>query len=67
MLTLFVNGVPALKLSGMSEIPSPQGMEPWRVTDEAGRTVASYQPGRPAKPARRHAAEPRGRFGALSA
>ena len=44
MFTLFVNGVPALKLSGIYDIPSPQGEEAWKVVNAEGRTIASYQP-----------------------
>lgn len=44
MFILFVNGIPALKLGGISEIPTPQGEEAWRVVDLEGRTIASYQP-----------------------
>jgi hypothetical protein len=42
MLTLYVNGVPAIKLGDRSKIPIPQGSESWRVVDEQGRTIASY-------------------------
>ena len=55
MLTLFVNGIPVLKLNGISEIPARQGEESWRVADEEGKTIASYQPGK-SNP-RRHAAK----------
>ncbi len=46
MFTLFVNGIPVLKLSGISEIPASRGNETWEVVDEEGRTIASYQPKR---------------------
>lgn len=42
MLTLYVNGIPAIKLSDISEIPPPQGNESWRVIDSTGKTVAAY-------------------------
>jgi hypothetical protein len=60
MFTLFVNGIPVLKLSGISEIPARQGKESWLVVDEEGNTIASYQPRtrnsprRGAKPAPNH-------------
>ena len=59
MFTLFVNGIPVLKLSGISEIPSPQGKETWQVVDEEGQTIASYRPKKPGKhsPSKRHATE----------
>jgi len=44
MFTLFVNGIPALKLSGISEIPARRGRESWLVVDAEGKTIASYQP-----------------------
>jgi len=55
MFTLFVNGIPALRLSGASEIPAPQGSEEWQVVDEKGQTVAFYKP----KSARKNAAPDR--------
>lgn len=42
MLTLYVNGIPAIKLGNQSEIPAPQGDESWRVVDADGKTVAAY-------------------------
>ena len=42
MLTLYVDGVPAIKLGNRSEIPAQQGNESWRVVDADGRTVATY-------------------------
>ncbi len=42
MLTLYVNGIPAIKLGSTSEIPAPQGDESWLVVDAEGRTVAAY-------------------------
>lgn len=44
MYILFVNGVPALKLTRRSEFPQPQGSEAWEIIDEHGRTVAAYSP-----------------------
>ena len=44
MFILFVNGIPAIKLGGKSEIPTRQGEESWLVVDTEGRTIASYQP-----------------------
>lgn len=60
MFTLFVNGIPVLKLSGISEIPAPQGNETWEVVDEEGRMIASYHPKKPGKclPSKRHVTEP---------
>ncbi|MFA6015851.1 MAG: hypothetical protein WC742_12365 [Gallionellaceae bacterium] len=42
MLTLYVNGIPAIKLGSKSEIPQRQGDESWRVVDAKGKTVAAY-------------------------
>ncbi|MDP2804911.1 MAG: hypothetical protein Q8O24_03110 [Gallionellaceae bacterium] len=42
MFTLYVDGVPAIKLANTSEIPAPQGIESWRVVDDNGRTIAEY-------------------------
>lgn len=42
MLTLIVNGIPAMKLQKKSEIPSRRGAEAWRVIDESGKVVDSY-------------------------
>jgi len=60
VFTLFVNGIPVLKLSGISEIPARQGGEAWLVVDTEGRTIASYQPKRLEKcsPPKRHATKP---------
>lgn len=44
MFTLFVNGVPAIKLGSKAEIPSRKGKESWLVVDAAGRTIAFYFP-----------------------
>jgi hypothetical protein len=44
MFTLFVNGTPVLKLSGISEIPARAGEEAWLVVDAKGKTIANYQP-----------------------
>ena len=59
MFTLFVNGIPVLKLAGISDIPAHQGNETWHVIDEEGRTIASYQPKRLEKrqPSKRLATE----------
>ena len=59
MLTLFVNGIPVLKLAELSEIPAPQGNESWQVIDEEGQAIASYQPKKSGKhlPSKRHATE----------
>jgi hypothetical protein len=42
MFTLYVDGVPAIKLGDTSEIPAPQGRESWRVVDAQGKTIAAY-------------------------
>jgi hypothetical protein len=42
MLTLYVEGIPAIKLGDQSEIPAAQGSESWRVVDAEGKTVAAY-------------------------
>jgi hypothetical protein len=42
MLTLYVEGIPAIRLGNQSEIPAPQGTESWRVVDAEGKTVAAY-------------------------
>jgi hypothetical protein len=42
MLTLYVEGVPAIKLGDKSEIPAAQGSESWRVVDAKGKTIAAY-------------------------
>lgn len=42
MLTLYVEGIPAIKLGNTSEIPAPQGNESWRVVDAEGKTIAAY-------------------------
>ena len=57
MFTLYVNGIPVIKLAGMSEIPAPQGKEAWEVVDAEGRTIASYKPKRLVRctPSKRHA------------
>ena len=59
MFTLFVNGIPVLKLAGISDIPAHQGKEAWEVVDADGRTIASYQPKRLGKhsASKRHATE----------
>jgi hypothetical protein len=57
MFTLFVNGIPVLKLSGVSEFPARQGEESWLVMDEEGNTIASYQP-RTTRSSHRHVVEP---------
>ena len=43
MLTLYVEGIPAIKLSSTSEIPARKGTESWRVVDAAGKTIAAYR------------------------
>lgn len=44
MLTLIVNGVPAMKLQKKSEMPARRGTEAWRVVDESGKVIDSYSP-----------------------
>lgn len=43
MFTLYVNGIPAIKLGSESEIPAQLGDESWRVVDASGRTIATYR------------------------
>jgi len=45
MFTLFVNGIPAIKLSNKSDFPYRRGKESWRVVDANGRTIDFYFPG----------------------
>jgi hypothetical protein len=42
MLTLYVEGIPAIKLGDKSEIPAQQGNESWKVLDAAGKVIAAY-------------------------
>jgi hypothetical protein len=42
MLTLYVEGIPAIKLGDKSEIPARQGNESWRVIDAQGNVIAAY-------------------------
>ncbi len=42
MLTLYVEGIPAIKLSNRSEIPARQGNESWKVLDADGKVIAAY-------------------------
>ena len=44
MFILYVDGIPAIKLGGKSEIPARQGEESWLVKDAHGRTIAAYWP-----------------------
>jgi len=44
MFTLFVNGIPAIKLGNKSEIPTRQGKESWLVVDADGRMIDFYFP-----------------------
>jgi hypothetical protein len=43
MFTLYVEGVPAIKLGDKSEIPAKQGKESWRVIDTNGNVIATYR------------------------
>jgi hypothetical protein len=43
MFTLYVDGVPAIKLRDTTEIPPKKGKESWRVVDAAGKTIAAYR------------------------
>jgi len=43
MFTLFVEGIPAIKLGSTAEIPARQGDESWRVIDATGQVIASYR------------------------
>lgn len=42
MLTLIVDGIPAVKLGNRTDIPERQGEESWMVVDESGKMVAYY-------------------------
>jgi hypothetical protein len=42
MFTLYVEGIPSIKLGSETEIPAQQGNESWRVVDADGRTIAAY-------------------------
>ena len=44
MFILYVDGVPAIRLGKISEIPARQGEESWLVIDDKGETIASYWP-----------------------
>lgn len=43
MLTLYVEGIPAIKLGNSSEIPAAHGNESWRVVDAQGIVIAAYK------------------------
>ena len=43
MYTLYVEGIPAIKLGSTSEIPPKQGIESWKVVDAAGNIIAAYR------------------------
>jgi|GEM_PF-4421947 hypothetical protein len=43
MYTLYVEGVPAIKLGSTSEIPDKEGIESWKVVDAAGNIIDSYR------------------------
>ena len=42
MFTLFVEGIPAIKLGSTAEIPDRQGDESWQVVDASGSVIATY-------------------------
>jgi hypothetical protein len=42
MLTLYVEGIPAIRLADKSEIPARQGSESWKVLDAEGTVIAAY-------------------------
>ena len=42
MLTLYVEGIPAIRLGHISEIPARQGSESWKVVDATGKVIAAY-------------------------
>lgn len=44
MFTLFVNGVPAIKLGDLSELPTRKEKESWLVIDAAGKMIDFYFP-----------------------
>ena len=43
MLTLYVEGIPAIRLGSTVEIPARQGDESWSVVDAEGKVIASYR------------------------
>ena len=43
MLTLYVEGVPSIKLGSPAEIPEQHGNEAWRVIDAEGKVIAAYR------------------------
>ncbi len=42
MLTLYVEGIPSIKLGSRSEIPPKLGDESWKVIDAEGKIIAKY-------------------------
>jgi len=43
MFTLFVEGIPSIKLGSRSEIPPKKGEESWKVIDAEGKVIATYR------------------------
>jgi len=43
MFTLYVEGIPSIKLGSKSEIPALQGNESWKVVDAEGTVIATYR------------------------
>ena len=43
MFTLYVEGIPSIKLGSKAEIPAPQGNESWKVVDAEGTVIAAYR------------------------
>jgi hypothetical protein len=43
MYTLYVEGIPVIKLGSTSEIPATKGIESWKVVDAAGNVIDSYR------------------------
>jgi hypothetical protein len=43
MFTLYVEGIPSIKLGNKSEIPPKLGKESWKVIDAEGKVIATYR------------------------
>lgn len=43
MFTLYVEGIPSIKLASTSEIPPKLGDESWKVLDAEGKVIAAYR------------------------
>lgn len=43
MFTLYVEGIPSIKLGSIAEIPPKNGEESWKVVDIEGKVIAAYR------------------------